>query len=215
MNTETQNADDLINQLCGDLDSVKKRCPYRHVSLWFVLSVAYIIGVIAYSGLKVDLNDHLMSAPFIFEMGMAVAILISAAFASSWLSFPDGLQRDWMKTIAVTLFGGFLLWIFANGIEEGGFGFSSQFLLTSCSRGLFIDFIPFSALIFITAKGNTTQPYWAMTMNVLAVSALGWIGLRLTCPMYDSMSFGFTHYLLPFSILGVGFGFFARKLFKW
>ena len=78
-----------------------------------------------------------------------------------------------------------------------------------------VEFIPFLALIYLSAKGHTTQPYWSMTMNVMAVSALGWIGLRLTCSMYDSMTYGFIHYLLPFAILGAAVGFFARKLFKW
>ena len=215
MDKDSQNTDDLINQLCGDLETAKPRGPYGRISVWLLLSSIYILGVIAYLGVKVDLSDHFTKAPFLFEMGIAVAILISSAIASSWLSFPDGMQRDWMKTIAVTLFGSFLLWIVANGIEEGGFSFSSSFFFSSCSRGLFVESIPFIALVIMTVKGNTTQPYWSMAMNVMAVSALGWIGLRLTCSMYDSMTYGFVHYMLPFSILGVGFGFFARKIFKW
>lgn len=215
MNKENQKTDDLINQLCGDLEAAKPRSPYRNISIWLLLSVGYIVSVMLYLGVKVDLADYFTRAPFIFEMGMAVAILISAAFASSWLSFPDGLQRDWMKTIAVTLFASFLLWVVASGIEEGGFNFSSSFFMKTCSRGLFVEAIPFVVLILVTIRGNTTQPYWSMAMNVMAVSALGWIGLRVTCPMYESMTFGFIHYMLPFAILGVGFGFFARKIFKW
>ncbi len=214
-NQDNNKTEDLIGQLCGDLSATSPRCPYRRVAVWLVLSVAYIVGVVYYLGLKVDLAEHFTNAAFLFEMSMATAILISAALASSWLSFPDCIQRDWMKTVTVTLFGSFLLWIVANGIEEGGFDFSSSFFMSSCSRGILIESIPFIALIIMTARGNTTQPYWSMAMNVMAVSALGWIGLRVTCSMYDSMTYGFIHYLLPFSILGVAFGFFARKIFKW
>jgi len=114
-----------------------------------------------------------------------------------------------MKVIATTLFAIFVLWIFANGVEEGireGVNLSESFFISSCSRGLFVEIIPFVAL---------TQPYWSMTMNIMAVSALGWIGLRLTCPMYENMTYGFMHYLLPFCILGAAIGFFSRKIFKW
>ncbi len=214
-NVKLKNTDDLIGQLCGDLKPSKPRSPYRSISIWLILSIAYIVGVMLYSGITVDLADKLNEAAFLFEMGMAVAILISAAIASSFLSFPDCVQRDWTKTVSVTLFGGFLFWILVNAIEERGLDIPTSFFMASCSRGLLVEAIPFVALILMTVRGNTTQPYWAMTMNVMAVSALGWIGLRTTCAMYDSMTYGFMHYLLPFSILGVAFGFFARKIFKW
>ncbi len=213
-NVDNKNTDDLIGQLCEGLESGKPRCPYRSVSIWFILSTLYVVGIVHFSGIQVDFNEKLSSANFIFEMGMALAVLISSALASSWLCFPDNLQRGWMKIIAVTLFASFLFWIVAHSFEEGG-SISKAFFMPSCSRGLLVEALPFVALIIMTMRGNTTQPYWAMTMNVMAVSALGWIGLRLTCAMYDSMFYGFIHYLLPFSILGVAFGFFARKLFKW
>ncbi len=215
MSDSEKNTDDLIGHLCGDLKPMSPRCPYRRISIWLILSVGYIVGVIYYLGLQVNLLDYLTRATFIFEMGMAIAILISAALASSWLSFPDCIQRDWMKTITVTLFSVFLFWILASGIEEGGMSVRSNFFLSSCSRGIVVEAIPFIALIFMTMKGNTTQPYWSMAMSVMAVSSLGWIGLRLTCPMYESMTYGFINYLLPFCILGVVLGLFARKLFKW
>ena len=89
------------------------------------------------------------------------------------------------------------------------------FKLGSCSKGLLVEAVPFLALVFMTIRGRSTQPYWLMTMNIFAVTALGWIGLRLTCSMYDSMIYGFVNYLLPFAVVGAGVGFFARRLFKW
>lgn len=210
---EEKNTDNLINQLCGDLEPVAPRCPYRQALVWLVLSVIYIAFVIFYYGINVDLETKMLTASFIFEMSMALAILVSSALASSWLSFPDGIQRPWLKATSLTLFGSFLLWIVASMIEEGGI--TGDMFISSCSRALLVDSLPFIALVIMTARGKTTQPYWSMTMNVMAVSALGWIGLRLTCSMYDSMSYGLMHYLLPFSILGVAVGFFSRKIFKW
>lgn len=210
---DVTNTDDLIGKLCEDLEPTSPRCPYRRVSCWLLFSIAYIVGVIFYYGLKVDIQEYMMKASFIFEMTMAFAILISAALASSWLSFPDCIQRDWMKIIATTLFGSFMIWVIANGIEEGID--MSLFAMPSCSKGILVELFPFLALVYLSAKGNTTQPYWSMAMNVMAVSAIGWIGLRLTCSMYDSMTYGFIHYMLPFAVLGAGVGFFARKIFKW
>lgn len=205
--------DDLIGKLCGELEPKKRLCPYRNMAVWLVFSIVYIVGVILYLGPKVSLTDNLTNASFLFEMAMAVGILISSAIASSFLSFPDGVQRGWTKSVAVTLFSVFIVWILASSIEEG-MDFS-VFRMSSCYRGIFVELLPFAALIYLTMKGYSTQPYWLMTMNVFAVSALGWIGLRLTCGMYDSMVYGFIHYLLPFTILGAALGFFARKIFKW
>jgi hypothetical protein len=213
-----ETTEDLIGQLCGDLEKTCPRCPYRSISVWLLLSVAYIVGVVLYSGLSIDIGTYITKASFIFEMSMAVVILATSALASSWLNFPDCIGRGWMKVIATTLFASFFLWVVASGIEEkvvDGADIWSNFFLSSCSRGLIIEFSPLLALIYLSSRGNTTQPYWSLAMNIMAVSALGWIGLRLTCSMYDSMTYGFMHYMLPFAILGAGLGFFARKLFKW
>ncbi len=183
------------------------------MAVWFLLSAVYIMGVVLYFGPKVNLDEKITDAAFLFEMSIATGIFITSAMASSFLSFPDSAGRDWLKTVAISLFGVFIVWILANAIEEGMD--VSLFTLGSCYKGIFIEAIPFVALIFLTARGYSTQPYWLMTMNVFAVSALGWVGLRLTCAMYDSMIYGFIHYLLPFTILGAGIGFFARKIFKW
>ena len=207
------NTEDLIGQLCGELEPVSKCCPYKNMLLWLSLSVLYIVGIIYYLGVSVNLETYLQSASFLFEMGIVISILVTSAIASSFLSFPDAVQKGWVKVVALTLFSCFLLWIFANVVEEG-FDMS-VFQIGSCYRGMIIEVIPFIALILLTIKGKSTQPYWLMTMNVFAVSALGWIGLRLTCSMYDSMIYGFVHYLLPFTILGAAVGFFARKIFKW
>lgn len=208
------NTDDLIAQLSDELEPTCPRCPYRRMAVWLILSVSYIVGVVMYLGVQVNIEERLTNAAFLFEMGMAVAILIMSALASSYLSFPDCVQRGWTKVVSLTLFGAFLLWIFVSTVEEG-MDFASSFYIGSCSRGVMVEIIPFIALIFMTIRGQTTQPYWTMAMNVLAVSSLGWVGLRLTCSMYDSMIYGFIHYLLPFMILGAAVGLFARKIFKW
>ena len=92
MKQNNKNPEDLINQLCGDLEVVKPRNPYLSISVWLLLSALYITGVVYYSGLQVNFSEKLRDASFIFEMGLAFAILISSALASSFLSFPDSFQ---------------------------------------------------------------------------------------------------------------------------
>ena len=206
--------DDLIGRLCDELAPTKACCPYRQIIPWFVLSIAYLVGAVLWVGLRHDLAERLTDSVFLFETGIAIAILVTAALTSSWLTFPDCHQKNWMKAVPVTLFSTFVLWVVARSIEEG-MGLTSTIHFGHCAHeGIIMEVVPIVALIIITMRGHTTQPYWSMAMNILAVSALGWIGLRLTCSM-DVMGHSFLNHLLPFAIIGAGLGFFARKLFKW
>lgn len=206
--------DALINQLCGDLKKVDPLCPYKRILPWLLLSLVYLAGAVAYLGLRHDFNDRLTDGVFIFEMGLAAAIFLSAALASSWLSFPDACQRPTTKAVTLTLFFVFIFWVTSRSIEEG-MGLGTTLHVGHCAKeGIIMEIIPILALIFMTMRGRTCQPYWSMGMNILAVSALGWIGLRLTCPM-DEMGHSFFNHMLPFAVIGASLGFFARRLFKW
>jgi len=207
------NVDDLIGKLSNELEPVKRRCPYRNFVIWAAAFIFYIVGVIYYYGPKIDLMESIKTTSFIFEMSLAFSIFVFGALASSFLSFPDAVHNQWSKHVTLTLFIVLLVWIFAN-IAEEGFD-SSMFYAQSCYKGVFVEGLPFVALILLTMRGHSTQPYWLMAMNIFAVTAIGWIALRVTCAMYESMLYSFTHYLLPFAILSVAVGFFARKIFKW
>lgn len=203
----------LIDDLCDDLDTSAPLCPYRGMAIWVGLSVAYILSVVLYYGSPLDFNEKLGDASFLFEMGLAISLFVSAVIASSFLRFPDAVQRGHFKLVPITIFAVFAFWVLSHAIEEGNI--QSFFQLKSCSKGLLIEVIPFIALIFLTMKGRSTQPYSLMMMNVFAVTAIGWIALRLTCSMYDSMAYGFIHYFLPFAILGGLVSFFSRRIFHW
>lgn len=209
-----KNTDELINDLCANLEATKPCCPYRLVSMWLVGAIAYLTFVVAYIGLRPDFDMQLMQSSFLFEISIAAFILISASLASSWLSFPDCMQRHWIKIIPLVLSAVFLIWTVIRSMEEG-MAFVSGLHLGHCAQeGMIMEILPLIALVFITMKGRTTQPYWSMVMNVLAVSTLGWIGLRLTCSV-DEMGHSLFNHILPFAILAAALGLFARKLFKW
>lgn len=214
MSNDTKNTDDLIGQLCEGLEPSKLACAYKRIVPWFLLSVIYLVGTVLFLGLRPDISERLIDGVFLFEMGLASMIFITAGMTSSWLSFPDSHQKEWMKAVTVTLFAVFALWVTTRSIEEG-LNLSTTLHLGHCAHeGIIMEVVPIIVLIFITMRGHTVQPFWSMTMNVLAVSALGWLGLRMTCSM-DQMGHSFFNHLLPFAIIGAGLGFFARKLFKW
>jgi len=54
--SKTEKTDDLINSLCGDLEPQKVSSPYRHIFVWALLSIIYIIGIVLYLELAVDLE---------------------------------------------------------------------------------------------------------------------------------------------------------------
>lgn len=212
---KNKDTDDLINQLCdGDLKTLKPTCPYTYIAIWLIGSIFYLASVVSYLGLRSDFDMSAMNPVYIFEIGLGVSILISAAVASSWLNTPDCCQRHWIKFVPVTLSVVFVLWTILRSMEEG-MDFLSGLHLGHCAQeGMLMEIIPLIALVFITMKSCTTQPYWSMAMNILAVSTLGWIGLRLTCSI-DEMGHSLFNHLLPFAILAAALGMFARKLFKW
>ena len=214
MSNVENNTDDLIGKLCNELEPIKPFCPYRRIIPWFLMSIVYLVGAVVYLGLRHDISDRLMDSIYLFEMGVALAIFITAALTSSWLSFPDAHQKGWMKAVPITLFGIFIFWIAVRSFEEGMSPLATLHLTHCAHEGLVMETIPIIALIFITMRGHTTQPYWSMFMNILAVSTIGWIGLRLTCSM-DQMGHTLLNHLLPFAIVSAGLAFFARKLFKW
>ncbi len=211
---KNKNTSDLIAGLCDDLSPAKPCRPYQGMMIWLVFSVAYLALNVIFADIRHDMAGKLTEASFLFETGIGVAILLSAAFSSSWMNVPDMGQKRGLKAVPLSLFFILMLWICVKAIEQGS-GFFDGLQMTYCvPQGLMMQGMPIVGLLIMTMRGYTTRPYWSMVMNVLAVSALGWLGLRLTCSM-DGMGHSFFNHLLPFVIIGAALGLFARKLFKW
>jgi hypothetical protein len=211
---DKKNTDVLIKNLSEDLKPCGYKAPMTAFVAWIVFALAYLIAAIAFFGLRPDFSEILTDSAFSFETMMAFAIFITAAKASAYLRYPDICQKEWVKTIPSTLFGAFLIWALARSVEEG-ISPAATFAVGRCAtEGLWLEIIPFLTLIYLTARAWSTQPYWAIFMNVLCVSALGWLGLHLTCSMDDMGHFLMNHFL-PFAVLGAAIGMFARRIFKW
>lgn len=208
--------DELINRLLNDEVTQPQRVfhPMRNIIPWIALIVLYLGINIFYHGVRHDLNDQMMKTDFIFDMGLALSIFFSGAIASSWLSLPDEGQKGWIKTIPTTLFAVLLFWIITRSIEEGTNPFKHLNIGHCATDGIIMNIIPIAFLIYITMRGFTTKPYWSMAVNVIAVTALGWVGLKLVCSM-DVMDHVIINHFLPFAFFAAILALFTRRLFKW
>ena len=220
-NDKSKTADDLIGQLCNDLDTTgaaSKKCgtfcAFRHIAPWIIICFAYALIAIKYWGLRHDFDEVMYNPIFVFDMGLAFAIFIVAAIASSYFTLPDQGQKTWIKTIPMTLVSVFLFWSLTKAHAQGFDWPSIQYGVRCVEKGMYMEILPIISIMALCTRGHTTQPYWLISMNVLAVVAIGWIILRLTCSI-DDAAHNFIYQILPFAIIGAGLGFFARKLFRW
>jgi len=211
-----ENQNNLINNLCDDLKPQKSYCSFTFWMGGIVAAILYITAVIAILGLRYDFIDQLGNAAFITELLAVITLFLLASYSASLLNCPDGKQRPVIKFITVFIAVAFISYILLKAILGANSLFHWPDLWSHhCSHNsLIIDLIPFVALIILTARGCTTRPYWSIAMNILAVSALGWGTMRITCPM-DTIGHSMITHFLPFAIIGIIIGFFAKKLFRW
>ena len=205
--------DKLINSLCEGHHKV--RClmpPHVRAVLYFILTAAYVFGLVFSHGLRMDWQERLTDIFFMTDMALAAAIWISALCAVAWLCIPDMRGQGWIKILPVGLTSVLILVEIGRGGMEGmNFSFSHG---TCFEGGLLMGMVPLALVAFMSRGGNTTSPYWMAGMNALAVGAAGYIGLRLLCPM-DDVGHGFIMHFLPFILIGAAVALLARKLFRW
>jgi len=210
-----KNVNDLINSLSDELEPIKTtKHPLNRIVPLIVVSVLYVALMVALIGPRDDFMPKMMyEIDYVFEILLSLSIFISGAMALGWMSIPGMRGQSWMKTIPVTLSGIFVLWAALRIFFEWDQPF--VFKLQNCSiDGLIMTFLPVAALIFTARRGTTTQPGWTSFITVLSFSGLGWAGLRFTCTAGTFLQ-SFVVHFVPFVIMGVLFGLFARRLYKW
>lgn len=207
--------DNLIGGLSEDLKPVKPMAhPFMRVLPLIIVSTVYVGTMIFLIGPRNDWMPKMYNElSYMFEFGLAFSIFVSAAIALAWLGVPDMRGQQWLKAVPVTLTGVFLFWAFLRGVYE--WDQPLRFELRNCSiDGLFMTVLPVFILTFASRKGSTTQPRWSSFMAILSFSGLGWAGLRLTCTANTFMQSLVVHFI-PFVLIGLVFGLFARRIFRW
>ena len=207
--------DDLIGQLSDDLEPRK---PLAH-PLWraaplILISLIYVGATISMIGPREDwIPKMYQEIDYIFEFTLSLGIFITSTFALCWMCVPDMRGQQWVKSVPLTLAAVFCLWAALRIIFE--WGQPVVFEWKNCSLdGFIMLMLPAAILTFASRRGSTTQPVWSSSIAVLAFCGLGWSGLRLTCGANTFLqSFGVN--FIPFIVLGVIFGIFARRIFRW
>lgn len=207
--------DKLIESLTDDLEPVKKLAhPLVRVLPLIVVSILYVAAMVVLLGPREDWMPKMFNEiSYVFEFGLSFSIFVSSAIALAWLGVPDMRGQTWLKAVPVTLTGVFGGWGILRVIYEWGEPFS--FKIKNCSLdGFFITFLPVFLLTFSMRKAATTQPGWSAFMAILSFSGLGWAGLRFTCSA-NTFAQSLVVHFIPFVALGVVFGIFAKRIFKW
>lgn len=205
----------FIDGLSEGLEPVKPLAhPLARMAPLMVVCIVYVCAMIMMIGPRQDFVPKMIhEIDYAFEILLSIGIFISSAIALGWMSIPDMRGQTWIKAVPVTLSGVFVLWAVLRIYFE--WGEPLVFKLQNCSMdGFFMTFLPVAALVFASRQGTTTQPRWTAIITVLSFSGLGWAGLRFTCAAGTFMQ-SFVIHFIPFIIMGVIIGVFARRIFRW
>ena len=210
-NNETEQ---LIESLAGELKPVKcLNHPCIRAVQWTFIALAYAMFVVAYLGVRPDFFMKLADPVYLFEMFLAFAMSMSGVMSSNWLCVPDMRGQSWMPVVSLTLFtvlSGWLLLELMTNLEVLEHMHYSHCMMDSITFGL----LPAMAIVYLSMRGKTTRPFLMVFMNIIAVSGLGYIGLRLTCGC-DNVSHIVIHHILPFVVLGAAIALLGQKLYRW
>ncbi len=207
--------DHLINDLADDLEPVSRIAhPLARALPWLLVSTIYTAIVVYLVGLRPDWYEKLtQDAAFVFEIKTAAIIGVSALICSAFMAVPDMRGQKWMLAVPITVLGVFSSWMLARCITEGVY--MPQMHWDHCfTEAILMTFVPAVCMVFISRIGTTTRPLMMSLCNMLAIAALGYIGLRFTC-MVDTVGHACFYHLFPFVVLGTLLGFVARKLYSW
>ncbi|MCD8566455.1 MAG: NrsF family protein [Alphaproteobacteria bacterium] len=208
-------SDKLIETLSDELGSVTPLAPpLRRAALWALAGIVYLGLFWAVAGVRQDFATIITPpSSVLYEVIMAAFIGLSAILASAWLCVPEGAENRRIIIPPIAGFILFCLWVAYRSFSEP-MDFSHAHWDHCLDAGIMMGFIPSLSLVMLSRRGATTAPYLMALMNFLAIAALGFIGLRLNCGV-DSVEHAIFTHLLPFTLVGLLAGLFARKLYRW
>jgi hypothetical protein len=209
-----ENLDSLIGSLAQDLKPVKPLPhPLVRIIPLVLFSLLYISAIITYVGFRVDLGLKLQDSIYLFEIGFVSLVALNAVLVSALLGVPDARGAGWFVFSPLVMAGAFVLWSVGRGLLEGFY--MPHFHWDACLTEIVaMSVIPALGLGVMTYYSNTTRPRLLAVVHTITVAAIGYVGLRLTCPV-DTVGHTAVHHLIPFMILGTVLGFTARRVYKW
>jgi hypothetical protein len=172
--------DDLIRRLASDLTPVKRVAPpWRSALAWLAFVALVLALAVAWSGLRHDIAARLMVEEEQFNLAMALATGVAAAFAAFQLALPDRSPRWSLLPLPFAV-----LWVSGLGwgclrdlAEQGTLGLGTSF---SCMRFIIGFGVPLTAaMLWMARHAIWTRPGPVAALGGLAAAALASVGLTL------------------------------------
>lgn len=209
------NTDHLIDTLTDNLRPVQGVWnPLPRTIVFFCAGLVYVGLSVVLLGLRSDIATVLSTPVFVFEIGLALMIALTAAIAAMWLALPD--RGGWwhVYVIPVTLLVVFAFWSMVQPLARDVGAIGTQHWAYCLRDSVVFILIPLTVMLMINLRARTTSPLMTCAMNMLSISALGWCGLRLTCAI-DTIGHGIIYHMLPFAGFAILAALFAKRLFRW
>ncbi len=205
----------LIAQLSSEAPTKKPMAsPWRRAAKWLVGLAVYGLLLFGLIDPRPDFAQRLQTIPFLLELVLLLAIIITSTLSAATLSFPDHYQKPALARLPGVFFVLFIAlmlyqWLTAPVIPS--------LAMVECMCTLFITiyaFLPAVWLFFMMRDATTTQPAFAGSVVVLSAFSLGAVLLRVSESNDSIMHFIVFHYLpmLAAAYVGVVLG---RKLLRW
>lgn len=214
-NKENQCPEDLISKLSADLEECRPlKHPIKRMAPWVIIATLYVALVAVWGiGLRTDILDMLsQNSRFQLDIGLAAMVYLSSGFVLGWVNLPDMRQQPWVISIPMVFIGLFianiLFRLFTETLADPDFD------MMCFPHSVLLTVIPLGYLIFLIRKGCPACHKKSALFATMAISAIGWIGLRFTSPI-DHMVHIFFVQFIPFIALGILLGVLSAKLFRW
>ncbi len=213
---EKPDTDQMIAALCNDLKPVDKFIHPLHMAIGLSAGVLFYVGCVSLiMGCRKDLAEKFVQPMFLFEIGFVLLIGFCSMLAACWLRYPDGKQQRLIQSVPVALICAFFIWVVLRFKRESyAWVTESEWWRYCFTEAFLVGFLPALAVVLVLRRSATIAPVRMMTMAMVAITALGWVGLRSTCGM-DYAAQVFVVQNLPFVLAGGVAAMLAKRLFKW
>ncbi len=210
----SMNTDNLINSLASDLQEVKPAChPFKKALPWFSFGLLYVCFAVAVLGIRPDFVERISNDVYLLELMIVFLMSLSAAFCSLWLGVPDMRGQRWMLAVPFSMLSLLVFWLLAKTILYLE-AIPAMYWSGCIGEALIFGVIPAVTLVFLASRGKTTKPQLMSVVNTIAVGGLGYLGLRITCPVEEIGHLMF-HHFLPYVFIGGVIFVAGIKIYRW
>ncbi len=173
--------DQLIRRLADSATPVRRlAAPWRRTSLWLVISLTYILAVIA-TYLIARHGPGPIEAPLVLEQTAILATAITAAIAAFSSTVPGRDQQIWLLPLIPLA-----IWLFSLGegclhdwFSPGAGGLRLRADWDCAPAAIILSVVPAAVMVAMLRRGAPLQPRLSLALAALAVAALVNFALRI------------------------------------